>query len=91
MTDPYFISSVLIVGIKDVPLFQSEIGALNAARLRRSNRRQNIFDLGPCCRALSAKKDLIIRRKLRKSDKVSITILSRCFKVTVCYIILDKF
>ncbi|PIK34883.1 putative zinc finger CCCH domain-containing protein 13 [Apostichopus japonicus] len=55
--------------VKDEPLFPKSIGALNAARLQRANKK-NIFDLGPCCGALSAKKDLAIRRQLRKTVNV---------------------
>lgn len=56
--------------VKDEPLFPKSIGALNAARLQRANKK-NIFNLGPCCGALSAKKDLAIRRQLRKTVNVS--------------------
>lgn len=63
-------------GSEEKPLFLSDIGAFNAERQRKIKQRRNLFDLGPCCRALSARKDLAIRRKLRKSDKVSDQICS---------------
>lgn len=51
-------------------LFEHELGALNrAAHRRRVERAGLLTNLGPCCKALCARRDFSIRRQLLKNDK----------------------
>ncbi|XP_077987674.1 uncharacterized protein LOC144442255 isoform X2 [Glandiceps talaboti] len=51
-------------------LFDSDLGAFNAASLKRQKQRARLFtDIGPCRRALCARRDMAIRKQLRKTEK----------------------
>lgn len=51
-------------------LFEHDLGALNrAAHRRRVERAGLLTNLGPCCKALCARRDFSIRRQLLKNDK----------------------
>ncbi|KAJ3584177.1 hypothetical protein NHX12_014673 [Muraenolepis orangiensis] len=51
-------------------LFEHDLGALNLAALnRRAERAGLLSNLGPCCKALCARRDFAIRRQLLKNDK----------------------
>ncbi|XP_054655460.1 zinc finger CCCH domain-containing protein 13 isoform X2 [Dunckerocampus dactyliophorus] len=51
-------------------LFEHDLGALNMAALNRRVERAGLLsNLGPCCKALCARRDLAIRRELLKNDK----------------------
>lgn len=53
-------------------LFEHELGALNMAALNRREERAGLLrNLGPCCKALCARRDITIRRQLLKNDKVT--------------------
>lgn len=55
-------------------MFEHDLGALNmAARRRRVERAGLLTNLGPCCKALCARRDFAIRRQLLKNDKVKVT------------------
>ena len=52
-------------------LFEHDLGALNMAALNRRVERAGLLrNLGPCCKALCARRDFAIRRQLLKNDKV---------------------
>lgn len=54
-------------------LFEHELGALNMAALNRRVERAGLLsNLGPCCKALCARRDFAIRRQLLKNDKVDV-------------------
>lgn len=54
-------------------LFEHELGALNMAALNRRVERAGLLsNLGPCCKALCARRDFAIRRQLLKNDKVRV-------------------
>ena len=59
------------------PTVQRMCGALVAARAARRRQRQNLFtQIGPCRRALCARADLNIRKKLRQlSTKVKLPVV----------------
>ena len=62
-------------------LFEHDLGALNMATLNRRTERANLLrNLGPCCKALCARRDIAIRMQLLKNDKV---ILSVCERVNI--------
>lgn len=51
-------------------LFEHDLGALNRAAYRRKVERAGLLtNLGPCCKALCARRDFSIRRQLLKNDK----------------------
>nr|XP_019968901.1 PREDICTED: zinc finger CCCH domain-containing protein 13-like [Paralichthys olivaceus] len=51
-------------------LFEHDLGALNMAALNRRVERAGLLtNLGPCCKALCARRDFAIRRQLLKNDK----------------------
>lgn len=51
-------------------LFEHDLGALNMAALSRKEERGGLLrNLGPCSKALCARRDLVIRRQLLKNDK----------------------
>lgn len=53
-------------------LFEHDLGALNMAALNRRVERAGLLsNLGPCCKALCARRDFAIRRQLLKNDKVA--------------------
>lgn len=53
-------------------LFEHDLGALNMAALNRRTERANLLrNLGPCGKALCARRDIAIRRQLLKNDKVT--------------------
>lgn len=55
-------------------LFEHDLGALNMAALNRRVERAGLLsNLGPCCKALCARRDFAIRRQLLKNDKVGPT------------------
>ncbi len=52
-------------------LLEHDLGALNMAAYNRRMERANLLrSLGPCCKALCARRDIAIRRQLLKNDKV---------------------
>lgn len=54
-------------------LFEHDLGALNMAALNRRVERAGLLsNLGPCCKALCARRDFTIRRQLLKNDKVDV-------------------
>jgi len=54
-------------------LFEHDLGALNMAALNRRMERAGLLrNLGPCCKALCARRDFAIRRQLLKNDKVDV-------------------
>ena len=54
-------------------LFEHDLGALNIAALNRRVERAGLLsNLGPCCKALCARRDFAIRRQLLKNDKVDV-------------------
>lgn len=54
-------------------LFEHDLGALNMAALNRRVERAGLLsNLGPCCKALCARRDFAIRRQLLKNDKVDV-------------------
>lgn len=54
-------------------LFEHDLGALNLAALNRRVERAGLLsNLGPCCKALCARRDFAIRRQLLKNDKVDV-------------------
>lgn len=70
MCDPSFYDSVLPDADK---LFEHDLGALNMAALNRRMERAGLLsNLGPCCKALCARRDFAIRRQLLKNDKVDV-------------------
>lgn len=53
-------------------LFEHDLGALNMAALNRRVERAGLLsNLGPCCKALCARRDFAIRRQLLKNEKVA--------------------
>ncbi|XP_055771693.1 zinc finger CCCH domain-containing protein 13-like [Salvelinus fontinalis] len=51
-------------------LFEHDLGALNKAALNRKVERAGLLrNLGPCCKALCARRDMAIRRQLLKNEK----------------------
>lgn len=51
-------------------LLEYDLGALNMAAYNRRMERANLLrSLGPCCKALCARRDIAIRRQLLKNDK----------------------
>ncbi|RXN02869.1 zinc finger CCCH domain-containing 13-like protein [Labeo rohita] len=51
-------------------LLEHDLGALNMAAYNRRMERANLLrSLGPCCKALCARRDIAIRRQLLKNDK----------------------
>ncbi|XP_064817100.1 zinc finger CCCH domain-containing protein 13-like, partial [Oncorhynchus masou masou] len=51
-------------------LFEHDLGALNKAALSRRIERAGLLrNLGPCCKALCARRDMAIRRQLLKNEK----------------------
>lgn len=51
-------------------LFEHDLGALNMAALNRRVERAGLLsNLGPCCKALCARRDFAIRRQLLKNEK----------------------
>lgn len=62
-------------------LFEHDLGALNMAALNRRVERAGLLsNLGPCCKALCARRDFAIRRQLLKNDKVDV-IQSLCVAI----------
>lgn len=67
-------------GAESVPtdlekLFEHDLGALNMAALNRRVERAGLLsNLGPCCKALCARRDFAIRRQLLKNEKVDVLI-----------------
>ena len=58
-----------------VPMFEEQLGALNATANQRYEQRKHLFtNVGPCRRALCARRDILIRKQLRK-DKVCFTLI----------------
>ena len=54
-------------------LFEHDLGALNMAALNRKVERAGLLsNLGPCCKALCARRDFAIRRQLLKNEKVKL-------------------
>lgn len=54
-------------------LFEHDLGALNMAALNRRVERAGLLsNLGPCCKALCARRDFAIRRQLLKNEKVDV-------------------
>ena len=54
-----------------VPLFESQLGAFNASSQRKLRQRRHLLsNIGPCRRALCARRDVMIRKQLGKVDKV---------------------
>ncbi|XP_022095069.1 zinc finger CCCH domain-containing protein 13-like isoform X2 [Acanthaster planci] len=52
------------------PLFENQLGAFNASAQRKlRQRKQLLTDIGPCRRALCARRDVMIRKQLGKVDK----------------------
>lgn len=65
------LTSVHFVPADAEKLFEHELGALNMAALNRRVERAGLLsNLGPCCKALCARRDFAIRRQLLKNDKV---------------------
>lgn len=61
-------------------LFEHDLGALNMAALNRRVERAGLLsNLGPCCKALCARRDFAIRRQLLKNDKVADRLRLRFF------------
>lgn len=57
-------------------LFEHDLGALNMAALNRRVERAGLLsNLGPCCKALCARRDFAIRRQLLKNEKVNFLIV----------------
>ena len=57
-----------------LPMFEEQLGALNATANQRYEQRKRLFtNVGPCRRALCARRDIMIRKQLRK-DKVHYSI-----------------
>lgn len=71
-------NSSVLISVHFVPadaekLFEHELGALNMAALNRRVERAGLLsNLGPCCKALCARRDFAIRRQLLKNDKVRV-------------------
>lgn len=63
-------------------LFEHDLGALNMAALNRRVERAGLLsNLGPCCKALCARRDFAIRRQLLKNEKVNdLTILKSSYE-----------
>lgn len=67
------LNSVRFVPADAEKLFEHELGALNMAALNRRVERAGLLsNLGPCCKALCARRDFAIRRQLLKNDKVRV-------------------
>lgn len=68
----------MLYSVNSVPpdadkLFEHDLGALNMAALNRRVERAGLLsNLGPCCKALCARRDFAIRRQLLKNDKVDV-------------------
>ncbi|XP_002732016.3 uncharacterized protein LOC100374861, partial [Saccoglossus kowalevskii] len=79
LAGPQIIAEIHEVCLKSLPeerlgsklkLFESDLGALNATSMKRQKQRARLFtDIGPCRHALCARRDMAIRKQLRKSDK----------------------
>lgn len=64
-------TSVVVILVDADKLFEHDLGALNMAALNRRVERAGLLrNLGPCCKALCARRDFAIRRQLLKNEKV---------------------
>ena len=73
LRDPSVLHSVNSVPPDADKLFEHDLGALNMAALNRRVERAGLLsNLGPCCKALCARRDFAIRRQLLKNDKVDV-------------------